>query len=98
MAQEKASQTPICAHTDDVTRHGALEASENYSKVVFHMATDWAPYAEEALECLNARADLENTAPDQGFVDRPNWRPMTKFENRGIKLGHGVWDLIYRKF
>lgn len=60
-----------------------------------HCATDWQPYAEQMLEVLSAEPALTNTA--QGYADKPAYRPLTKFENRGIKLGHGVWDLVFRK-
>lgn len=60
-----------------------------------HCATDWQPYAEQMLEVMSADPDLSNTAHD--YAPRPDWRPLTKFENRGLKLGHGVWDLIFRK-
>ena len=60
-----------------------------------HCATDWEPYAQQMLAVLSAEPLLENTAP--GYAPRPDYRPLTKFENRGIKLGHGVWDLVFRK-
>ncbi len=60
-----------------------------------HCATDWENYAEQMLEVLSAEPALENTAVD--YAPRPVYRPMTKFENRGLKLGHGVWDLFFRK-
>ncbi|PXW95271.1 tRNA (guanine-N(7)-)-methyltransferase [Sphaerotilus hippei] len=60
-----------------------------------HCATDWAPYAEQMLEVLSAETSLENTA--EGYAPRPEYRPLTKFENRGLKLGHGVWDLVFRR-
>ena len=60
-----------------------------------HCATDWQPYAEQMLEVLTAEPQLLNTAA--GYADKPAYRPLTKFENRGIKLGHGVWDLVFRK-
>jgi tRNA (guanine-N7-)-methyltransferase len=60
-----------------------------------HCATDWQPYAEQMLEVLSAEPTLVNTAA--GYADRPVWRPQTKFESRGLKLGHGVWDLLFRK-
>jgi tRNA (guanine-N7-)-methyltransferase len=60
-----------------------------------HLATDWAPYAEEMIELLDSRTELENTA--DGFVERPDSRPETRFERRGVKLGHDVFDLVYRK-
>ncbi len=60
-----------------------------------HCATDWEPYAQQMLQVLEAEPGLLNTCA--GFAPRPDWRPLTKFENRGLKLGHGVWDLLYRK-
>lgn len=60
-----------------------------------HCATDWEPYAQQMLEVLSAEPQLRNTA--EGFAPRPEYRPLTKFENRGIRLGHGVWDVVFRK-
>ena len=60
-----------------------------------HCATDWEEYALQMLEVLAAEPALENTA--DGFAPRPDYRPLTKFENRGLRLGHGVWDVIFRK-
>jgi tRNA (guanine-N7-)-methyltransferase len=60
-----------------------------------HCATDWQPYAEQMLQVLGAEPMLANSA--DGYAPRPDWRPLTKFENRGIKLGHGVWDLVFMK-
>jgi len=60
-----------------------------------HCATDWQPYAEQMLEVLSAEPTLCNTA--EGYAPKPDYRPLTKFENRGLKLGHGVWDLVFRK-
>lgn len=60
-----------------------------------HCATDWEPYAQQMLEVLAAEPQLKNTA--EGFAQRPEYRPLTKFENRGIRLGHGVWDVVFRK-
>ncbi|MCM1513034.1 MAG: tRNA (guanosine(46)-N7)-methyltransferase TrmB [Oxalobacter formigenes] len=60
-----------------------------------HCATDWEPYAEQMLEVLTAEPLLANTAA--GYAPRPAYRPETKFEKRGKRLGHGVWDLIFRK-
>jgi tRNA (guanine-N7-)-methyltransferase len=60
-----------------------------------HCATDWEPYAQQMLEVLSAEASLENTA--EAFAPKPHYRPLTKFENRGLKLGHGVWDVVFRK-
>ena len=58
-----------------------------------HLATDWQPYAEQMLDVLSAETLLQNTA--EGFAPKPDYRPLTKFENRGLKLGHGVWDLVF---
>jgi tRNA (guanine-N7-)-methyltransferase len=60
-----------------------------------HCATDWQPYAEQMLEVLAAEPLLRNTA--ETYAPKPDYRPLTKFENRGIKLGHGVWDLVFEK-
>jgi tRNA (guanine-N7-)-methyltransferase len=60
-----------------------------------HCATDWEEYAVQMLEVLGGESALENTA--QGYAPRPEYRPLTKFENRGLKLGHGVWDVVFRK-
>ena len=67
-----------------------------------HCATDWQPYAEQILEVLSAEPALKNTAsashPElQGYAPKPHYRPLTKFENRGIKLGHGVWDVVFER-
>jgi tRNA (guanine-N7-)-methyltransferase len=60
-----------------------------------HVATDWQEYAEWVLEVLNAEPQLQNTAKD--YAEKPDYRPLTKFENRGIKLGHGVWDMVFTR-
>jgi len=60
-----------------------------------HCATDWQPYAEQMLDVLSAEPLLVNTAA--GYADKPAYRPLTKFEARGLRLGHGVWDLVFRK-
>ena len=67
-----------------------------------HCATDWQPYAEQILEVLSAEPKLTNRAlPDHpelaGYAPKPHYRPLTKFENRGIKLGHGVWDVVFER-
>ena len=64
---------------------------------VLHMATDWEHYAEQMLETLDAAEGFENIAGIGQYSSRPDYRPMTKFEKRGERLGHGVWDLIYKK-
>jgi tRNA (guanine-N7-)-methyltransferase len=58
-----------------------------------HCATDWQPYAEQMLEVLSAEPLLTNTA--EGYAPQPEYRPLTKFENRGLRLGHGVWDVVF---
>ena len=60
-----------------------------------HCATDWQPYAEQMLEVLSQEPLLRNTAQD--YAPKPSYRPLTKFENRGLKLGHGVWDLVFER-
>jgi tRNA (guanine-N7-)-methyltransferase len=60
-----------------------------------HCATDWEDYAVQMLEVLGNEPALQNTAA--GYADKPAYRPLTKFENRGLKLGHGVWDLVFTK-
>ncbi|HWH83746.1 MAG TPA: tRNA (guanosine(46)-N7)-methyltransferase TrmB [Burkholderiaceae bacterium] len=60
-----------------------------------HCATDWQPYAEQMLAVLTAEPMLRNTA--DGYAPRPAYRPLTKFENRGLRLGHGVWDLVFMR-
>jgi tRNA (guanine-N7-)-methyltransferase len=60
-----------------------------------HVATDWQEYAEWVLDVLNAEPQLKNTATN--YAEKPSYRPLTKFENRGIKLGHGVWDMVFQK-
>ncbi len=62
---------------------------------VLHTATDWHEYAEQILAVLSAEPVLANTATD--YAERPGYRPLTKFENRGLKLGHGVWDILFRR-
>ncbi len=60
-----------------------------------HAATDWQDYARQALAVLSAEPLLENTAA--GYAPRPDYRPLTKFEQRGLRLGHGVWDMVFRR-
>ena len=63
----------------------------------FHAATDWQPYAEHMLDVLSAAHGLQNSSVTGDYCARPDYRPLTKFEQRGIRLGHGVWDLIFTK-
>jgi tRNA (guanine-N7-)-methyltransferase len=74
-----------------------LLASRLRSGGRLHLATDWEPYAQQMLEVLNASAAFANESADGGFVPRPAWRTLTRFERRGERLGHGVWDLTYRR-
>ena len=73
----------------------ALIASRLAPGGYLHCATDWQAYAEWMRDILAAEPLLENTAAD--FAPRPDYRPLTKFEQRGLRLGHGVWDLIFRR-
>jgi tRNA (guanine-N7-)-methyltransferase len=73
----------------------ALLASRMAAGGYLHCATDWDEYAQQMLEVLTAEPTLQNT--EAGFAPRPDYRPVTKFEHRGLKLGHGVWDLVFVK-
>ena len=73
----------------------ALAASRLVPGGYLHVATDWQEYAEHVLQVLSATASLHNTA--EAFAPRPATRPETKFERRGLKLGHGVWDIVFTR-
>jgi tRNA (guanine-N7-)-methyltransferase len=73
----------------------ALLASRLKPGAYLHAATDWQEYAEQILDVFAHEPQLKNTA--DGFAPRPDYRPQTKFETRGLKLGHGVWDIIFRR-
>jgi tRNA (guanine-N7-)-methyltransferase len=73
----------------------ALLASRLAPQGYLHCATDWEDYANQMLAVLSAEPCLQNMAA--GFAPRPPYRPHTKFENRGLRLGHGVWDLVFRR-
>ncbi len=62
-----------------------------------HMATDWENYAEQMRDVLNAAEGFRNTSTTGDYVSKPDYRPETKFERRGLQLGHGVWDLVFEK-
>lgn len=62
---------------------------------IFHLATDWENYAEHMLEVISAVSGFSNLAKEGDYVPRPDSRPLTKFEQRGHRLGHGVWDLMF---
>ncbi len=85
-------QAPLVAALAERLKRGAY----------VHCATDWQPYAEQMLEVLGAQALLHNTASARhpelgGYAPKPHYRPLTKFENRGLRLGHGVWDLVFER-
>lgn len=73
----------------------ALLASRIKPGGYLHLATDWEDYAIQIMEVFSANADLANSA--DGYAPRPDYRPLTKFEARGIRLGHGVWDVIFTR-
>ncbi|XKM14118.1 tRNA (guanosine(46)-N7)-methyltransferase TrmB [Orbaceae bacterium ac157xtp] len=64
---------------------------------ILHLATDWQNYAEHMLEVLSNAEGYKNLAIDGGYIPRPDSRPLTKFEKRGLNLGHGVWDLQFSR-
>ncbi len=75
----------------------ALLASRIRRGGLLHLATDWADYAEHMLAALEASPDWRNRAGPGQFSPRPAWRIQTHFEKRGLKLGHGVWDLLHER-
>ncbi|MEO8343755.1 MAG: tRNA (guanosine(46)-N7)-methyltransferase TrmB [Gallionella sp.] len=84
-------QAPFIAHLLQKLKPACPELGRRGGYL--HIATDWQDYAEQILAVLSAEPLLENTAAD--YAPRPDYRPLTKFEQRGIRLGHGVWDLLY---
>ena len=64
---------------------------------IVHLATDWQEYAEHMVEVGNSCDQFTNLSQSNDYVPRPDFRPMTKFELRGISLGHGIWDLMFQK-
>lgn len=75
----------------------ALMSAKLRPRGVLRLATDWQAYAEQMLAVCNADPHLESLSSDATFVARPEFRPETRFERRGARLGHGVWDLAYAK-
>ena len=73
----------------------ALLATKLKPGGTLHVATDWQDYAEQILAVLSAEPTLRNTA--EAYAPRPAGRPQTKFESRGLRLGHGVWDIVFSK-
>ncbi len=82
-----------------IVQEGFVQLLRQKLKVggVFHMATDWEDYAKHMMRVMNATEGYENTAGQNQYLPRPDYRPLTKFEQRGQRLGHGVWDLIFKK-
>jgi tRNA (guanine-N7-)-methyltransferase len=74
-----------------------LAAAKLRAGGVLRLATDWQAYAEQMLAVCNANPHIESLSEDGTYVVRPDFRPATRFERRGTRLGHGVWDLAYRK-
>ena len=74
-----------------------LLATRMKPESILHLATDWENYAEQMLEVLTTSPDFINTATVGDYLPRPDFRPLTKFEQRGQRLGHGVWDLIFQR-
>jgi len=64
---------------------------------ILHLATDWQPYADHVLEVMQSSPDFINLSPDDDYCERPEWRPYTKYEARGERLGHEVRDLLYQR-
>jgi len=75
----------------------ALVARKLKAGGLFHMATDWEPYARHMLEVMDAASAFVNCSGKGRYAARPDYRPVTRFERRGQRLGHGVWDLLYRR-
>ena len=74
-----------------------LLARSMASGAIFHLATDWQPYAEHVLEVMQSRTDFVNLSPTGDYCERPEWRPYTKYEERGERLGHEVRGLLYQR-
>ena len=74
-----------------------LVVSRLKSGGVLRLATDWEPYAIQMLEVLSANPAIENLSPERGYIEKPTERITTRFEKRGQRLGHGVWDLAFRR-
>ncbi|MCW8955473.1 MAG: tRNA (guanosine(46)-N7)-methyltransferase TrmB [Gammaproteobacteria bacterium] len=86
-------------HKRRIVRDDFVEMVANKLKPggIFHLATDWEHYAEHMLRVLSQCGLFENLSANNSFVERPDERPLTKFEQRGHRLGHGVWDLLFKK-
>jgi tRNA (guanine-N7-)-methyltransferase len=75
----------------------AMLASRMVPNGLLHLATDWQAYAEHMLQVMEAAPAWRNELSPGQYAEKPKWRIETHFERRGLKLGHGVWDLLYRK-
>lgn len=75
----------------------AMLASRMKARGILHLATDWEPYAQHMLEVMHNSPDFESLSPGGGGVLKPDWRPATKYEERGERLGHRVFDLVFRR-
>ena len=86
-------------HKRRIVQASFVEAIRQKLKIggVFHMATDWENYAECMLEDMTSSPGYKNLSTNNDYVPRPDSRPLTKFENRGQNLGHGVWDLQFSR-
>jgi len=86
-------------HKRRIVQASFVEAIRSKLKVggIFHMATDWENYAECMLEDMQSAQGYKNISENNDYVPRPDSRPLTKFESRGHRLGHGVWDLQFSK-
>ena len=86
-------------HKRRIVQPEFVESIRRHLKIggVFHMATDWENYAEHMLEVMTNAPGFVNTSTNGDYVPRPDSRPLTKFEQRGHRLGHGVWDLIFKR-
>ena len=86
-------------HKRRIVRPGFVKliADKLASGGYFHAATDWQHYAQHMLKILSVADHFCNQSPDQHYCPRPDYRPLTKFEQRGLRLGHGVWDLVFKR-
>jgi len=86
-------------HKRRIVQPGFVQLLRRKLKVggIFHLATDWEDYAEHMLEVMRGAEGFRNLAADNAYSPRPGYRPVTKFEQRGQRLGHGVWDLLFER-
>ncbi len=86
-------------HKRRIVNAGFMRLLSNKLKLggYFHAATDWQDYAESMLSVLSTETNFCNSSTTEGYCERPVYRPLTKFEQRGLRLGHRVWDLIFTR-